>query len=361
MPRAVIDAVAAAHTEAAGSPNRGVHALAEAATVALDQARAEVAQAVGAPPSELVFTSGATAAVNLVAAAWGRANVGPGDVVVATELEHHSNLVPWQQLCAERGARLELLRVDDGGAIELHALPAATKLVAVAHVSNVVGTIAPIAELAARAHAAGALLFVDGAQAVAHLPVDVAALGCDFYAFSAHKMYGPPGIGALWARGEVLAAMAPWQTGGGMVTTVDDTASRFREPPFRFEAGTPNWPGAVGFAAAARFLARADRSAEPVVHAALIAAVIAAGGTVLGRPQVGVVAFTLPGVHPHDIATIADGEGVALRSGHHCAQPIHRRFGVTASARASVACYSGLADVEQFARALAKVREVFQR
>jgi len=361
MPRAVIDAVAAAHVDAAGSPNRGVHALAEAATVALDAARADVARAIGAPSAEVVFTSGATAAVNLVAEAWGRAHVGPGDVVVATELEHHSNLVPWQQLCAERGARLELLRVDDGGGLVITALPARTRLVAVAHVSNVTGTIAPLAELAARAHAAGALLFVDGAQAVAHVPVDVTALGCDAYAFSAHKMYGPPGVGALWARGEVLAAMAPWQTGGGMVTTVDDTVSRFREPPYRFEAGTPNWPGAVGFAAAARFLAAADRSAEPRVHAALVDAVVAAGGTVLGRPEVGVVAFTLPGVHPHDIATIADGEGVALRSGHHCAQPVHRRFGVTASARASVACYSGLDDVEQFARALAKVREVFRR
>jgi len=360
MPRAVIDAVARAAVQAPGSPNRGVHALAEAATVALDDARAVVAHGIGARPRDLVLTSGTTAAVNLVAQAWGRANVTTGDTIVVSELEHHSNLIPWQELCAERGARLAVAPVDDAGRIQLPALAARTKLVAVAHVSNVLGTIAPIAELAARVHAAGALLFVDGAQAVAHLPVDVAALGCDFYAFSAHKMYGPPGIGALWARGELLDAMAPWQTGGGMVTSVALSSAQFREPPHRFEAGTPNTPGAIGFAEATRFLAAVDRSDESRVHAALIDAITGAGGTIIGRPECAVVSFTLADIHPHDIATIADGEGVALRSGHHCAQPIHTRFGVAASARASIACYSGTDDVEQLARALARVREVFR-
>ena len=359
QPRAVIDAVAgAAHL---GNPGRGVHALAEAATQAIDDARATVAALLGGRRDDLVFTSGTTAAINLVADTWGRANVGPGDVVIASELEHHSNLLPWQRLCAERGAHLELARVDDEGHVDV-ALTDRVKLVAIAHVSNVVGTIAPVRALCARAHAIGARVLVDGAQAVAHLAVDVGALDCDFYAFSGHKLHGPTGTGVLWARGELLAAMPPWQLGGGMVTHVDTHGARFREPPARFEAGTPNTAGIVGLAAAVRFVRDLDRAEvaadEAAVHAALVDTVRAAGGTILGRPELAVVAFDLPGFHPHDIATIADGEGVALRSGHHCAEPIHRRFGVGASTRASVACYSGLDDVAQLARALAKVREV---
>ncbi|MEO8704596.1 MAG: aminotransferase class V-fold PLP-dependent enzyme [Kofleriaceae bacterium] len=353
MPRVVSDAIAAAP---AGNPGRGVHALAEAATVALEDARAAIARAIGGRSEEVVLTSGTTAAVNLVAQTWGRANLGPGDVVIASELEHHSNFVPWQQICAERGARFAVAPVDAAGRIEL-VLDGNVKLVAVAHVSNVLGSVAPIAELAARVHAAGALLFVDGAQAIAHLPVDVAALGCDFYAFSGHKVYGPAGIGVLWGRRALLEAMPPWQTGGGMVGTVDAAGTSFRAPPHRFEAGTPNIAGAIGLAAALRFR-QGLTLAEDAIHAALVAAVSAAGGTVVGAPARAVVAFTLGDIHPHDIASIADGEGVALRSGHHCAQPLHRRLGLAATARASVACYSDLDDVEQFARALARVREV---
>lgn len=359
QPRAVIDAVAGAAM--LGSPARGVHALAEAATQAIEDARGEVAAAINGRADEIVFTSGATAAINLVADTWGRANVGPGDVVIASELEHHANLLPWQRLCAERGARLELARVDDAGRIDV-VLGERVKLVAIAHVSNVLGTIAPVRALCDRAHAAGARVLVDGAQAVAHLAIDVAALGCDFYAFSGHKVHGPPGTGVLWARGDLLAGMPPWQLGGGMVTHVDAAGARFREPPARFEAGTPNTPGIVGLAAALRFVRALDRTElaadAAAVHAALIDAILAAGGAILGAPELAVVAFDLPGFHPHDIATIADGEGVALRSGHHCAAPIHARFGVAASTRASVACYSGLDDVAQFARALAKVRAV---
>ncbi len=358
MPRAVIDAIAGAAM--LGNPGRGVHALAEAATAAVEDARADVAAAIGARAHEVVFTGGTTAAINLVAQSWGAANVGAGDVVVASELEHHSNLLPWRRLCAERGARLQVAPVDDHGHLDLERLDERVKLVAIAHVSNVLGTIAPIAELAVRAHAVGARLLVDGAQAVAHMSIDVATLGCDFYAFSAHKLYGPAGTGVLWARGELLDAMPPWQLGGGMVLDGD----RYRESPARFEAGTVNTLGIVGLAAALRWLRDLDRAAiiadEATVHAHLVEAITAAGGHILGRPELAVVAFTLPGYHPHDIATIADREGVALRSGHHCAAPIHRRFGIAASTRASVACYSGLDDVDQLVRALAKVREVLR-
>ncbi|MCE9572493.1 MAG: SufS family cysteine desulfurase [Deltaproteobacteria bacterium] len=367
QPRVVIDAVVDAALHAAGNPGRGVHLLAEAASVALDDARHEVARFLGADADEVVFTSGTTASINLVADAWGRANLGPGDAVIATELEHHSNLVPWQRLCAERGAELRIAPVDEDGRIDLAALDALldskVKLVAVAHVSNVLGTIAPVAAIAARAHAVGARVLVDGAQAVAHLEIDVRALGCDFYAFSGHKLYGPPGTGVLWARRAILDAMPPWQVGGGMVARVDRAHARYREPPYRFEAGTPNTTGLIGLGAAIRFVRSLDRAAvaadEARVHAAIARAVQAADGTILGRPEVGVVSFALGRVHPHDVATIADQAGVALRSGHHCAEPIHHRHGVDASTRASIGCYSDDDDVAQLARALARVREVF--
>ncbi len=359
-PESVIDAVTRVATHDAGNPHRSVHALAEAAAEVCDAARTDVAAWLGADPGEIVLTSGTTASLNLVAQAWGRANVGRGDVIVATELEHHSNLVPWQMLCAERGAELRIAPVDDAGRIDFDRVSlAGAKLVAVAHVSNVLGTVAPIAELARRAHAAGAVVVVDGAQAVAHLPIDVRGLGCDFYAFSAHKMYGPPGTGVLWGRADLLAAMPPWQGGGGMIASVELQSARYRDPPARFEAGTPNISGIVGLGAAVRYLRVVDRSDEPRIHARLVEVIAASGARILGVPELGVVSFVMPRVHAHDVATICDGEGVAVRSGHHCAQPLHRRFGVDASARASVACYSGDDDVAQLAAALAKVREVF--
>lgn len=359
-PQRVIDAVVRASVEEAGNPGRGVHVLAEAASSAIDRARDDVAAFVGGAAGEIVFTSGATASANLVAQTWGRANLGPGDLVIATQLEHHSNLVPWQMICAERGAELQLAPIDDAGRVMIDRITfERAKLVALAHVSNVTGTIAPIEEVARRAHAAGALVFVDGAQAVAHLPIDVAALGCDFYAFSAHKMYGPTGTGVLWARAAVLAGMPPWQGGGGMIGRVDDTRSTYREPPARFEAGTPNVAGILGLGAAIGYLRALETSDEARIHAKLVATIRAAGGRILGEPEMAVVAFDLPRVHPHDIATIADAEGVALRSGHHCAAPLHRRFGLAASTRASIGCYTGDDDLAQLAHALGKVREVF--
>ena len=359
-PQPVIDAIVRAAQ--LGAPSRSIHALAEQATSVIEDARSDVAAFLGGRADEVIFTSGTTGSLNLVAQAWGRAHLAAGDAVIVSELEHHSNLMPWQMICGERGAELRIAPVDDAGRIQLDRVSfERAKLVAVAHVSNVTGTVAPIAELAQRAHAVGALLVVDGAQSVAHLPIDVAALGCDFYAFSAHKLYGPTGTGVLWGRASVLATMPPWQTGGGMIRTVEATRSTFRGAPARFEAGTPNVIGIAGLAAALAYVrAIGDvRADEARAHAALVAAVRAAGGRILGEPELAVVAFELPRIHAHDVATLADAEGVALRSGHHCAAPLHARFGVTASSRVSVGCYTDADDVAQFAAALAKLREVF--
>ncbi len=365
-PRAVIDAVTRAMLDF-GNPGRSVHTRAEAAATAVAAARAAVARRIHAAADEVIFTSGTTASINLVAQTWGRANLQAGDVVVACEHDHHANMVSWELICRERGAELRLAPVDDRGQLDLERLDrldllAGAKLFAAPHVSNVLGTVAPIAELARRAHAAGALLLVDGAQSVAHVEVDVAALGCDFYAFSGHKLYGPTGTGVLWGRAEILATMPPWQGGGGMISRVDPTGAgtTFREPPVRFEAGTPNVSGIAGLGAALAYIETFDaRADEARAHAKLVETVRAAGGRILGDPELAVVSFDLPRVHPHDVATLCDAEGVALRSGHHCAQPIHRRFGVDASCRVSIGCYTDDDDVAQLARALAKVREVF--
>ncbi len=367
-PRAVIDAVVRVFTHEAGNLG-SVHALSEAATAAFERAREDIAAFIGAVPEEIVLVRGTTEAINLVAQSWGRANVGPGDAVVATALEHHANLVPWQVLCAERGAALRIAPVDDGGRLDLAALAALldgrVKLVAVSHLSNVAGTIPPIAEVCRLAHAAGAVVLVDGAQAVAHLPVDVAQLGCDFYAFSGHKLYGPTGAGVLWGRRALLDAMPPWQTGGRMVAAVTSEAARYREPPHRFEAGTPDIAGVIGLGAALAYLRALDRAAvmahEARLHARLRAALEATAGVrVLGAPEAAVVAFTVDGVHPHDVATIVDREGVAVRAGHHCAEPLHRRFGAAASARASLALYNDDADLDALAAGLARVRRVLR-
>jgi cysteine desulfurase / selenocysteine lyase len=366
-PRAVIDAVVRVFTHQAGNVHRGVHALSEAATEAFDTAREQIARFVGGRTDEIVLTRGTTESVNLVSHGWGRAHVGPGDIIITTALEHHSNLVPWQVLCAQRGATLRIAPVDDGGRLDLAGLTALldgrVKLVAVSQLSNVAGTIAPVAEIAAAAHAVGAVVLVDGAQAVAHLGVDVAALGCDFYAFSGHKLFAPTGTGVLWARRALLAAMPAWQTGGEMVAQVDYDRARLREPPHRFEAGTPNIAGVIGLGAAIRYLATLDRAAiarhEARLHRRLREELAAQPGVrVLGDPEAAVVAFTVAGAHPHDLATIVDRDGVAIRSGHHCAEPLHRRFGVDASARASLALYNDDADIDALIESLARVRQV---
>jgi cysteine desulfurase/selenocysteine lyase len=366
-PRPVIDAVVRVFTHEAGNVHRGVHALSEAATEAFDAARDEVARFLGGRPDEVVFTRGTTESINLVAHSWGRHHIGPGDAVIATALEHHSNLVPWQILCAERGAELRIAPIDDAGRIDLPGfvslLDERVKLVAVSQLSNVVGTIAPLAEIIAAAHAVGAVVLVDGAQAVAHLPIDVRQLGCDFYAFSGHKLFAPTGTGVLWGRGALLAAMPAWQTGGEMVASVDLRTARLREPPYRFEAGTPNIAGVIGLGAAIRYLATLDRAAiadhEARLHRRLREELAALEGVrVLGAPEMAVVAFALAGAHPHDVATIVDRDGVAIRSGHHCAEPLHHRLGADASARASLALYNDDADLDALVASLARAHRV---
>jgi cysteine desulfurase/selenocysteine lyase len=368
-PQPVIDAVVRVFTHQAGNVHRAVHALSEAATEAFDDARAAIARFVGGRDDEIVLTRGTTEAINLVAHSWGRASVGPGDAVIASALEHHSNLVPWQVLCAERGAELRIAPIDDAGRLDLDALramlDARVKLVAISQLSNVVGTIAPIAEIAGLAHAVGARVLVDGAQAVAHLGVDVSALGCDFYAFSGHKLFAPTGTGVLWARRALLAGMPAWQTGGEMVARVELASARLREPPARFEAGTPNIAGVIGLGAAIAYLATLDRAAvaahEARLHARMRAELAGLPGVrVLGAPEAAVVAFTVDGVHPHDVATIVDRAGVAIRSGHHCAEPLHHRLGADASARASLALYNDDADVDALIAAVSGVRAVLR-
>jgi cysteine desulfurase/selenocysteine lyase len=365
-PQVVIDAVQRTMARECANVHRGVHALSEAATALYEGARAEVAAFVGARTAEIVFTRGTTESVNLVARTWGRANLGPGDTVVVTAMEHHSNLVPWQMICRERGARLHVLPITDDGEL-VPALPDRAKLVAVSHVSNVLGTINPVAELCRAAHERGALVFVDGAQAAGHLPVDVRALGCDFYAFSAHKVYGPTGTGVLWARAELLDAMPPWLGGGDMVLSVTLEDATYREPPFKFEAGTPNIAGVVGLGAAVDYTGGLGWDAAAAHERRLLDRATAAlreirGVRLLGaaRERIGIVAFDLDGVHPHDVATIVDREGIAIRSGHHCAEPLHRRLGLQASARASFAFYNTEAEVDALAAAVRLAAETFR-
>lgn len=371
---AVIAAVRKVAVEQAGNVHRGVHALAEAATEAFDAVRPQVARFLGASSEdEVVFTSGTTAAINLVAQAWGRTFVEAGEAICVSALEHHANLVPWQLLCEERGAELRVIPLDAGGRLAPSALEpllsdGKVRLVAVSQLSNVLGTVAPIAQLAEVAHGAGARLLVDGAQAAAHLPIDVAALGCDFFAFSAHKLGGPTGTGVLWGRRELLEQLPPWQGGGEMIASVSFSGTRFRPPPYRFEAGTPNISGVIGLGAA--LAARAELAArlgpgeleahEARLHRELVALLRAQPGVrVLGEPERALAAFTVERAHPHDVATLLDQHGVAIRAGHHCAQPLHQLLGEAASCRASLALHNGDDDLEALAAGLAAVREVF--
>ena len=362
VPHVVIDAVVGAYTHAAGSVHRGVHALAERATEAYDGARAAIAAFLGVPADEVVLVAGATDALNGVAHGWVRPRLARGDAVIVTELEHHANLVPWQLVCAERGAELRVCAIDDAGALDLDHLErlladGRARAVAVSQLSNVTGTAPPLAAIVERAHARGAIVVVDGAQGAAHLP---SAPCGDFYACSGHKLYGPTGTGVLWS--ERLAELAPWRAGGEMVAAVDYQRARLRAPPVRFEAGTPNIAGVIGLGAAARYLAAlgdARLAHEQRLHAELIAALRAAPGVrVLGAPAHAVASFTVDGLHPHDLATVLDRDGVAIRSGHHCAQPLHGRLGVAASARASLGLYNDAADVAALIEAIAHARAV---
>ena len=370
-PRAVLDAIAACYTESYANVERGVHTLSQRATEAREQARETVGRFLNAPSAqEIVFVRGTTEAINLVAASWGRRHVRAGDEILISGLEHHSNLVPWQMLCEETGAALRVAPLDDRGEIVLaelaRLLSPRTRLVAVAHVSNALGTVCPLREITALAHAHGALVLVDGAQAVPHLTVDVQEIGCDFYAFSGHKVYGPSGIGALWGRAELLAAMPPWQGGGGMVGLVTFEKTTYADPPHRFEAGTPFIEGAIGLAAALDYLGALGLPAIAAWERALLARATEGlreipGLRILGTAphKAALVSFVIDGIHPHDVGTVLDRRGIAVRAGHHCAQPVMQRFGVPATTRASFGLYNSFEEVDVLVAGLHHVKEIF--
>ena len=371
-PQAVIERLATYYAQGNANVHRGVHTLSEEATAAFEASRAKVARFINAASSkEIIWTRNATEAINLVAYSWGSANLKPGDEVLITEMEHHSNIVPWQLACQRTGATLRHVPVDDEGFLRLDLLPTLltprTRLFAFTAMSNVLGTIVPVAELTAAAHAVGALALVDGAQSVPHLPVDVQALGADFLVFSGHKMCGPTGIGVLYGRRQLLEAMPPFMSGGDMIKEVHLDASRWNTLPWKFEAGTPAIAEAIGLGAAVDYL---DNLGMPAIQAHEHALVTYAmqqlqqveGLRILGPDadhRGGVVAFTLGDIHPHDLAAILDGEGIAIRAGHHCAQPLHDRYGLPASARASFYLYNTAAEVDQLVAALDKAREMF--
>jgi cysteine desulfurase/selenocysteine lyase len=372
-PQAVIAALVRYYEQYNANVHRGIYSIAERATEAYEASRAKVAGFIhAANPAELVFTRSTTEAINLVAYAWGRANVRAGDEILITEMEHHSNLVPWQMLAAERNARLLVVPFDDQGMLIMdefdRLLSERTKLIALTHQSNVLGTINPVRELAAKAHAAGALVLVDGAQSVPHMPVDVQALGVDFYAFSAHKMCGPTGAGALWARYELLDAMPPFQGGGEMIMLVHLDRSTYKDPPHKFEAGTPNiadciaWGDAVDYLTGLGMAAVREHEMQ-LTHYAMRRLSEVPGLRLFGpeSPQRrgGVLAFDLDVAHPHDVAQILDQDGIAVRAGHHCAQPLHRRLDVGATTRASLYLYNTEQDVDALVAGLLGVRRMF--
>jgi len=372
-PRVVLDAMRHYYETDNANVHRGLYDLARRSTERYEQARRTVARFVNASEaSEIVFVRGTTEAINLVAAAWGGANLGERDDIVVTMLEHHSNIVPWQLVAERTGARLVWVDIDDHGRLDLDSLDAALagrpRIVALGHVSNALGTIHPVREICDRAHAAGALVLVDGAQGAAHTGVDVRALDCDFYALSGHKMGGPMGIGALWARRELLDAMPPYQGGGEMIDVVELDHSTYAKPPHRFEAGTPNVAGAVGIAAAADYLDDLGAAARQAHERELVRYGLERLPRVEGLRLLGpiepderaaVFSFTLEGVHPHDVATVLDSHGVAVRAGHHCAQPLMRRLGVPATTRASCFVHSTTDELDRLADALGDARRIF--
>jgi cysteine desulfurase/selenocysteine lyase len=370
-PRVVIDAISHYYENTHANIHRAVHTLAEEATAAFEGARKKVGALLGAPSSdEIVFVRGTTEAVNLVAQAYARPRLQPGDEILISHMEHHSNIVPWQMVCEQTGAVLRVAAIDDVGDIDLEdfdrLLSKKTKVVALVHVGNSLGTVNPVETLIERAHTVGAVVLLDGAQAVPHLRVDVAALGCDFYAFSGHKAYGPTGSGALWGRAELLEEMDPYQGGGEMIRSVTFDETTYNSVPHKFEAGTPNIAGAVGLGRAADWLMALDRPALEAYEDALLEHATeqilkVPGVRVIGtaKRKCAVLSFTLKGIHPHDVGTILDREGVAVRTGHHCTQPVMDRYGIPATTRASLAVYSTRADVEALIKALHRAQEIF--
>ncbi len=368
-PRQVIDATVRAMGADYATVHRGVYGRSAEMTRAFEAARGKVAAFIGGREDEVIFTRGATEAINLVAQAWGRTNLRPGDRVLLSLLEHHSNIVPWQLVAQATGAHIDVCPLTADGRIDLDAatriLTPAHKLVAFAHVSNVLGSVLDAPRAAALAHNVGALLLLDGCQAVPRLPVDVAALGCDFYTFSSHKLYGPTGIGALWGRADLLAAMPPWQGGGAMIDRVTFERTTYAPPPARFEAGTPAIVEAIGLGAAIDYVSAIGMETLHAHEAALVATLRSElrrlnSVTVFGPDDgVGVVSFALDGVHPHDLGTILDEENVAIRAGHHCAQPLMDHLGVPATARASFGLYNDENDIAALLRGIERTKRIF--
>lgn len=370
-PTAVIEAEARFYRESNANIHRGVHWLSQHATELYDGARATVQRFIGAARAdEIIFTRGTTEAINLVANTWGRKQLTAGDEILITTLEHHSNIVPWQMLCEQTGAVLKVAPVNEIGEVELDGFDALlsprTRLVAITHISNALGSINPVAEMVAHAHAVGAVVLVDGAQAVAHQAVDVQALGCDFYAFSGHKLYGPTGIGVLYGRAELLADMPPWQGGGDMIRTVSFERSTYAEAPQRFEAGTPNIAGAVALGAAIDYVQALGMDRIVAHEHALLKHATAALSAIPGLRMVGaaahkagILSFVIEHIHPHDLGTILDSEGVAIRAGHHCAMPLMTRFGIPGTARASLAVYNNETDIAALVSAIDKAQTLF--
>lgn len=370
-PRAVIEAITHAYENEYANVHRGAYWLSERATANYEGAREKVARFINAASErEVVFTRGATEAINLVAQAWGRANCAEGDEIIISAMEHHSNIVPWQMLRDEKGLTLKVAPITDDGSFDMAAfetlLTERTRIVAVAHVSNVLGTTLPIKEIAAKAHAAGAVVLIDGCQGVVHRPVDVQDIGCDFYAFSSHKLYGPTGVGVLWGREAMLDAMPPWQGGGDMISHVSFERSEWAALPAKFEAGTPSIVPAIGLGAAVDYVSRFGIAAimehehDLLTYATQRLAEIEGltlHGTAPGKS--GIMSFSMANAHPHDIATVLDRYGVAIRAGHHCCQPLMERFCVPAMARASFGMYTNRADIDALVKGLTTVRDLF--
>jgi cysteine desulfurase/selenocysteine lyase len=371
-PRTVLDAITDLYSNHYANIHRGLYELSETATRLHEQARTKVQALLNAAQSrEIVFTRNATEAINLVAHSYGRDHLGPGDEILITCMEHHANIVPWQMICEEKGARLRVAPISDAGELLLDELEALigprTRLVAVAHVSNVLGTINPVRRIIENARARGVPVLVDGAQAVPRLAVDVQELGCDFYVFSGHKLYGPTGIGALYARADLLEAMPPYQGGGEMISSVSFEETTYNEIPYKFEAGTPDIAGAVGLASAIDYVEAigldriaAHEHALLVYGTELLSRIPGVRLIGTAREKTGVLSFVVDGVHPHDIGTVLDGEGIAIRAGHHCAQPLMDRLELPATARASLGVYNDEGDLDRLTEGIHKVIEIFR-
>ncbi len=370
-PRAVLDAVSAYYSHDNANVHRGVHLLSERATQAFEDARATLQRFINAAaPHELVFTRNATEGINLVAQTFGRTRLGPGDEVVLSAMEHHSNIVPWQMVCQEKGASLRVIPITDEGALQLdeyeRLLGPRTRLASIVHLSNALGTINPVRQMITAAHRHGVPVLVDGSQAVHHMTVDVQALDADFYVFTGHKLYGPTGIGVLYGKERLLEEMPPYQGGGDMISSVTFEKTTYNVLPYKFEAGTPNIAGAIGLAAAVDYLAtigmdRITAHERELLTYGTAALLEVPGLRLLGTApeKAGVLSFVIDGVHPHDIGTLVDRDGVAIRTGHHCTQPLMQRLGVPATARASVALYNTHGEIDALVAALHKVRELF--